>query len=414
MTSGRESNPGRSGGDDFPITFGVEEEFFLVDPESRTLLADPDPGIFETCDRTCGPHRIVRELLRTQIETNTRICASLADVRTAMRETRRVVVDAAQEYGAAVMAASTHPFAEWRAQITTPKERYERFALTFQESVRRFLVGGMHIHAGFGDPDSRIRVMTALRRYLPVLHALSTSSPFNGGHDTGFKSYRLSVIGGLPRTSLPAPLWSRAAYDRLLTDYQRMEFVNDGSELWWDIRPSHAYPTIEMRICDVCTRIEDALTIAALYGSLIRWLARQDRDGALPPEPPTEIIAENRWLAQRYGTLAFFGNTVGSGQADTEDFCFGNTAGGGGRVDIEDFTSALVEELAGDARALGCETELRRALAIIREGASADRQLDLYRLRRLEGDTEEEALYQVVDHVLAETREGIGEGGGSS
>ena len=376
---------------DLAITLGVEEEFFLVDPRSRDLLVDPDTGIFETCEKECGPHKVVRELLRSQIETNTRVCESVAEVRTALRETRRLVIDTAERYGAVVMAASTHPFAAWKAQAITPRDRYERFAITFQETVRSFLVGGMHIHAGFGDPDSRIRIMTAIRRYLPVLHALSTSSPFSGGHETGFKSYRLNVVGGLPRTSLPGPMWSRAEYERLLADYRRMEFIKDGSELWWDIRPSHAYPTVELRICDLCTCLDDAVCIVALYASLIRMLLRQDRQGALPPEPPTEIIAENRWLAQRYGVLAFFGDPRG-----------------GGRMDIGDWTAELVEELSGDARALGCEVELRRALSIIREGTGADRQVDLFRLRRLEGDGTEEALRRVVDLVLAETREGMG------
>ena len=377
---------------DLTITLGVEEEFFLVDPESRDLLPDPDPGIFDACEKNRGPHKVVREFFRTQIETNTRVCESVADVRAALGETRRLVIEAAERHGAAVMAASTHPFAAWKAQVTTPRDRYERFAITFQETTRQFLVGGMHIHAGFGDPDSRIRVMTAVRRHLPVLHALSTSSPFTDGRETGFKSYRLNLVGGLPRTSLPGPLWSRAEYDRLVADYRRMDFIDDGSELWWDIRPSHAYPTVEMRICDVCTRLDDAVCMAALYASLIRMLLRQDREGALPAEPPTEIIAENRWLAQRYGVLAFFGDPRG-----------------GGRMDIDDWTAELVEALAGDARALGCEAELRHALAIIREGAGADRQIDLFRLRRLEGDTVEEALRHVVDLVLADTREGIGE-----
>ena len=377
---------------DLTITLGVEEEFFLVDPESRDLLPDPDPGIFDACEKNRGPHKVVREFFRTQIETNTRVCESVADVRAALCETRRLVIEAAERHGAAVMAASTHPFAAWKAQVTTPRDRYERFAITFQETTRQFLVGGMHIHAGFGDPDSRIRVMTAVRRHLPVLHALSTSSPFTDGRETGFKSYRLNLVGGLPRTSLPGPLWSRAEYDRLVADYRRMDFIDDGSELWWDIRPSHAYPTVEMRICDVCTRLDDAVCMAALYASLIRMLLRQDREGALPAEPPTEIIAENRWLAQRYGVLAFFGDPRG-----------------GGRMDIDDWTAELVEALAGDARALGCEAELRHALAIIREGAGADRQIDLFRLRRLEGDTVEEALRHVVDLVLADTREGIGE-----
>ncbi len=380
-----ESDPG--------ITLGIEEEFFLVDPETRDLLSDPDRRIFEACERNRGPHNAVPEFLRSQIETGTKVCRTVGEAREALRETRRLVIEAAAEHGASVMAASTHPFAAWRAQMVTPKQRYERFVVTFQESLRRLVVGGMHIHAGFGDPDSRIRVMTALRRYLPLLHALSTSSPFTGGRETGFKSYRLTIMGAIPRTSLPGPLSTRADYDRLVGAYRRMKFIESASELWWDLRPSEAFPTVEMRICDTCPRIDDAVSIAALYSSLVRHLARLDREGRLPPEPPTEIIGENRWLAQRYGVLAFFGNE-----------------GSEGRVDIEEYAAVLVEQLADDARALGCERELRRVLEIIHDGTGADRQIDHFRLRRLEGDTEEEALRSVVDLVVAETREGMAAG----
>ena len=376
------------------ITLGIEEEFFLVDPGTRDLLPDPDRRIFDACARNRGSHKVVPEFLRSQIETGTKVCRSVAELREALRETRRLVIDAAAEHGAAVMAASTHPFAAWRAQMVTPRERYERFAVTFQESLRRLVVGGMHIHAGFGDADARIRVMTALRRYLPLLHALSTSSPFMGGRETGFKSYRLTIMGALPRTSLPGPLSSRADFDRLVAAYQRMKFLESGSELWWDVRPSLAFPTVEMRICDVCPRIDDAVAVAALYASLLRRLMRLDEEGRLPPEPPTEIIGENRWLAQRYGVLAFFGDE-----------------GSAGRVDIADHADAVVEQVADDARALDCEPELRRVLDIIRDGAGADRQIDHFRLRRLEGDTEEEALRSVVDLVIAETREGVDAGG---
>ena len=383
-------------GQDLAITLGVEEEFFLVDPESRDLVADPDEGIFEACERSGGPHKVVHEFMRSQIETNTRVCGSVAEVREALSETRQLVVEAAEAHGARMMAASTHPFASWREQAPTPGERYRRFASTYQESVRRALVGGMHIHAGFGDEDSRIRVMTALRRYLPFLHALSASSPFNGGHDTGFKSFRLTVMGALPRTGLPSPLHSQAEYKRLVAEYLRMDYIGDARELWWDIRPASAFPTIELRICDVCTHLEDAVSIAALYASLIRWLLRHDRDGALPPEPHTELIFQDRWIAQRYGVLAFFGDR----------------ASGSGRIDIDDYAAALVETLADDARALGCEAEVRRALTIVRDGTGADRQIDLYRLRRLEGDSEAEALHRVVDQVLVETKEGLGDVGG--
>ena len=376
---------------DVEITFGIEEEFWLVDPDSRDIIADPDTGIFDWCEKNRGPHGFVHELLRSQIETNTRVCESVADLRGALRETRRVVLDAAKRHGAAVLAASTHPFAAWESQMRTPKERYERLATRLQESARRLLVSGMHIHAGFGDADSRIRIMTAMRRYLPLLHALSTSSPFTAGRETGYKSYRLTIMGALPRTGLPGPMWSRAEFDQLVADYQRMNLIGDGSELWWDIRPSVRFPTIELRICDLCPRIDDAMCIAAMYACLIRRLSRLDRKGELPAEPPTEIINENRWLAQRYGVLGFLG--------DTDE---------GGRKDIADFTAELLEELAGDATALSCEKELQHALTIIREGTGADRQVDLFRLRRVEGDSDAEALRAVVDLVIEETREGVG------
>ena len=370
---------------DLNVTLGVEEEFFLVDPESWDLIADPDPAIFETCERASGPHTVVHEFLRSQIETNTRVCANFAELREALTETRRLVIDAARQHKVAAIASSTHPFADWRLQLPTPQERYQRFAITYQER-RSFLVGGMHIHAGFGDPDSRVRVMTTLRRYLPLLNALSASSPFSAGRETGFKSYRLNLLSVVPRFGLPPAFSSRSDYESLLDAYQSHRFITDGSELWWDLRPSPKYPTIELRICDVCTRLDDAFAVAAVYACLIRKLLRQDAEHVLPPEPASDIIAENRWLAARYGVLAFFGDLAR-----------------GGRIDINEQLSALVEDLAEDAKALGCEAELRHSLTIISEGAGADRQIDHFRLRRLEGDSIPDALRSVTDLVIRET-----------
>ena len=372
------------------VTLGIEEEFFLVDPASGDLLHDPDPRIFQAAAESAGPHGVVKEFLRTQIETNTQVCDSIAGLREALKETRRLVVGAARQYGAAAMAASTHPFADWESQLPTASERYEDFAVTFQETVRRLVVNGMHVHAGFGDPESRIRVMTALRRYLPLLNALSGSSPFNGGRESGFKCGRLNIFEAMPRTSIPGPLYSRAEFDALISEYQRMEFIGDGSEIWWDIRPSNTYPTVELRICDVCPRMEDALCVAAVYACLVRMLLRHFHAGTLPGEPPTEIIVENKWLAQRYGMLAFLGDTRR-----------------GGRIDIAEEVEALVEELADDAQALGCENELRHSLKIVREGASADEQIDLYRLLRLDGATEREALRAIVDLLVKQTGAGV-------
>ena len=374
------------------ITLGIEEEFFLVDPETRDIVADPDPAIFAACEEAAGAHRVVREALRAQIETNTKVCGSVAELRHSLQETRRVVIEAAGRHGVAVMASSTHPFAAWSRTDVTPKDRYRTISAMLQGLLDRLLVGGMHIHIGFGDADERIRVMTAMRRYLPILHALSASSPFSEEHETGFRSWRLALFSGMPRVGIPAPLWSAKDYEDRVEEYRNMGFINDGSELWWDIRPSHAYPTIEMRICDVCTRIEDAITIAALYASLVQRLLRQVRERTLGEEPLTEIIAENRWIAQRYGVLAFFGNI--------------ETAHG--RLDIADATGTLIDDLLEDARRLGCEDEVCRAKLIIDEGNSADRQVDLWRYCLLEGMDRMEAFRAVVDHVINETRAGTG------
>ena len=243
--------------DEFAISLGIEEELFLIDPSSRDLLTHPSPEIIEECKRKSGKHKVVPEFLCSQIEINTKVCGSIADVREALKETRRLIVNAAEHQGAAAIAASTHPFAAWDVQTPTPGERYHRLAVTWQESIRRFLAGGMHIHVGFGDPNSRLRVMTACRRYLPLLHALSTSSPFSVGRETGYKSHRLNLYSVLHRTGVPQPLRSRAQYDDLIANYQQLEFIEDARELWWDIRLAFAYPTIELRICDICPRIDD-------------------------------------------------------------------------------------------------------------------------------------------------------------
>ena len=391
MAVRREKSARGQAGNGPELTLGVEEEFFLVDPDTLDLRARPDAGILQYCERHRGRHGVVPEFLRSQIETNTRVCASVAEVREALGETRQLVIEAAERYRCLVLATSTHPFAAWRAQAVTKGPRYESFAMIYQQAVRQLLVGGMHIHAGFGDADSRVRVMTAMRRYLPVLHALSGSSPFSGGNETGFKSYRLTIMGDLPRTGLPRSMGSWQEFSQIVEGYRRMRFIGDASELWWDIRPSVKHGTLELRICDVCSRASEAIAIVALFASLVRHLVRRDAEGTLPAEPPTELIAENRWIASRYGLFAFLG--------DTED---------GGRNDIYDVASRLVEDLSDDARSLGCEAELRAVLDILRHGSSADRQVDHFRLRRLESDTVPEALRSVVKLMVAETKEPVG------
>lgn len=376
---------------DLHITLGVEEEAFLIDPSTRDLISDPDPKIFDECEKNSVPHKVVREMLRTQIETNSRVCHSVAEVRESLRETRSLISATARKYGAEIVAMSTHPFAAWQDQIPSPKERYESFAMLYQEIIRRFLIGGMHIHAGFGDPDMRIRVMNVVRHYLPLFLGLSTSSPFREGAETGFKSSRMNVLAGLPRTGIPKMLSSYEEFKALEQEYQKWGFISNSGEIWWDIRPSHAYPTIEMRVCDVCTRIDDAMTIVALYACLIRKYMRTQSAGALvSDEILTEIIFENRFQAQRYGTFAFF--------ADPNDAT---------RTDIDDVLSRLLNELQEDAEALDCISDIEHAKNIVKNGTGADRQLDLYRLAKLNNKSSHEALCDVVDTVAQETLEGV-------
>ena len=369
------------------ITLGIEEELMVVDPGSREVVPDPDERILAQASERAGEHKVVSELLRSQMETNSRVCASIAEIEQSLKETRRCAIEAARAHGARVIASSTHPWARWQDQKVTEKERYQRAEIDYQDSVRQFFIGGMHIHAGFGEDDRRVEVMHALRGYLAVFLALSCSSPFYGGRLTGLKSYRQMAIGALPRTGTPPPMRTRGEYDAVVERYRAIEAITDGTELWWDIRPSANYATIELRICDICPRIEDAVAVAALYACLIRHLdARLDAGERLDELPP-ESVEEGRWIAQRYGTFAFLPHPNGSG----------------GRIDVAELVDELVTTLHDDARALGCEAQLARIPRIIAEGNSADRQEDVYRQAMLDGADGPEALRAVVDSVIAET-----------
>ncbi|MYH90509.1 MAG: YbdK family carboxylate-amine ligase [Gammaproteobacteria bacterium] len=372
------------------ITLGIEEELMIVDPGSRDVVPEPDGQVLVQASEQAGENKVVSEFLRSQVETNSRVCASIAEVEQSLRETRRCVIDAARAHGARIIASSTHPWARWQDQKVTEKDRYRRAEILMQDSVRQFFIGGMHIHAGFGDDDRRIEVMHALRGYLAVFLVLSCSSPFHGGRLTGLKSYRQMAITALPRTGTPPAMRTRNDYDTVLERYLAIEAIEDGSELRWDIRPSASYPTIELRICDICPRIEDAVSIAALYACLIRHLDARLESGERLESIPPESIEEGRWLAQRYGTFAFLPHWKGAG----------------GRIDVEDLVIELVDMLRDDADALGCETALARIPSIISEGNSADRQEDVYRQAILDGANNREALQKVVDLVIAETEPG--------
>jgi carboxylate-amine ligase len=303
---------------------------------------------------------------------------------------RATVARVADRYGLAPIAASTHPFAHWQQQKHTEKERYNILARDMAAVARRLLICGMHVHVGIEDEDLRIDMMNQVAYFLPHLLALSTSSPFWGGEETGLKSYRLTVFDGLPRTGLPDHFQSYAEYERLVARMVGAGLVEDATKLWWDIRPSARYPTLEMRMTDVCTRLDDTVTIAAIFKCLLSMLGRlRDRNQRWRIYPRT-LVQENRWLAQRYGThgeLVDFGRGVKAPFAD------------------------LIEEIIGlvreDAEHLGCLDEVLHARDIVARGTSAHRQLAIYHQAVEDGAEHEEALKRVVDMLIEETLYGI-------
>jgi carboxylate-amine ligase len=367
------------------FTIGVEEEYLLVDPATRDLVDDPPPDLMRECEEILGS-QVTAEFLRAQIEVGTRVCADIRGVREDLRRLRRTVIDVAGSHGIAVIAASTHPFANWGRQQVTDKERYQLLARDLQVVVRRLMIGGMHVHLGIEDPELRLDLLDQATYFLPHLLALSTSSPFWQGHRTGLKSYRLSVFRSMPRAGLPEHFSSWGEYRRHVAVLVDAGVIDDASHLWWDIRPSERYPTVEMRITDICTRLEDGVTVAALYLSLVGMLYRYRTENHRWRKYANMLIAENVWLAQRYGVAS-----------QLVDF------GKGELVPYAHLVGELIELVRPQAEEFGCLAEVEAARDIVARGTSADHQLTRYEQARAEGADEREALQAVVDQLVVET-----------
>ena len=256
------------------LTLGIEEEYLIIDPESRDLVAEPDPAFFAACRDRLG-ERVTPELLQCQVEVGTRAHATVGEAVAELRGLRRAVAEAAAAHGYRVIAASVHPFGRWRQQARTEKERYEKLWETMGQPGRRMLICGMHIHAGIEDEEQRIDLMNQVMQLLPVMLALSASSPFWQGQDTDMASYRLAVYGELPRTGPPDRLASFSAFKALIDDLVAAGAIEDGTKLWWDVRPSDRFPTLEQRITDVCPRLADVAALAPTtrrrWPGCMRW-----------------------------------------------------------------------------------------------------------------------------------------------
>ncbi len=371
------------------FTVGIEEEYLLVDADSRDLIHEAPPTMLPACEKALKG-QVTPEFLQCQIEVGTRVCESIAEARNDLAHLRKTVAGVAREHGLAMIAASTHPFATWGLQKRTLKERYEVIEQDLQDVVRRLMISGMHVHVALEDNDLRIDIMNQATYILPHLLALSTSSPFWQGHVTGLKSYRIAVWDEMPRTGLPAQFDSFAEFDRHVRVLVSAGLIEDGTKLWWDVRPSVRFPTLEMRICDMCTRLEDTVSIAALYRCGLRMLYRLRLNNQRWRRYEPMLINENRWRAQRYG--------VDRGLVD-----FGR----GAVVPYADLLEEILALVRDDAEYCGCVAEVEHARQVLARGTSAHRQISTYAQARAEGASDEEALKAVVDMLIEDTMHGL-------
>ena len=365
------------------FTIGIEEEYLLVDLDSLALSPAPE-ALMEACQKDLQD-QVSPEFLNCQIEIGSKPCHTIAEAREDLRHLRRTVARHARAHNLAPIAASCHPFADWRSQTHTDKQRYNDLDHDLAGVVRRMLICGMHVHVGIEPPDRRIDLMNQMSYFLPHLLALSTSSPFWQGQDTGLASYRLTVFDNLPRTGLPPRMESFGSFERSVQVLVDMGVIEDASKIWWDLRPSSRFPTIESRICDVQPRLEDTLTLAALTQAIARMLWRLAIRNQRWRIYDAFLLAENRWRAQRYGTT--------EGLIDL---------GRGEIVPMAELAAEIRDLVGEDAEFFSSLAEVSRVRDMVSGGTSAERQRAVARAARAGGADGDEALRAVVRHLIEE------------
>jgi carboxylate-amine ligase len=367
------------------FSLGIEEEYLLVDLATRDLVSDPPAELLQRCiAETDG--RVSPEFLRSQLEVKTSVCASVDSMRRELTTLRRKVCEVAGEYGIAPIAASTHPFARPQRPPHSEGERYAAIAREVQAGARRMVICGLHVHVGLDDNEMRIDVMNQLTYFIPHLLALSCSSPFWEGDDMAVQSFRLMLLSSLPRTGLPERFESYDEYRRHLEALVSNGLIEDSTKIWWDIRPSSRYPTLETRVFDCCTHLSDTVCLAAINLSLVRMLYRLRRENKSWRRYPRMLIAENRWRAMRFGS-----------DATLLDLARGEL------VPFSELMEELLVIIREDAEALDCLKEIEHVRTILKRGTSAHQQMDVYQTARLQGATDSEALSAVVGWLVKVT-----------
>jgi carboxylate-amine ligase len=362
------------------LTLGIEEEYQIIDPDSRELesyiteILKGDQLVME---------EVKPELHQSMVEIGTKVCRSPAEARAELVRLRGAVMQLAGRNGLTIAAAGTHPFSSWLTQEITPLERYMGVKQDLADLAQQLLIFGTHVHVGIEDRDFLVDAMNVARYFVPHVLCLSTSSPFWMGRNTGLKSYRSVIFRNFPRTGIPPVLTSWSEYQILLESLVRTNCIPDGSKIWWDVRPNHSYPTLEFRICDVCTRVDEAVCVAAILQALVAKLWKLRCDNMTFRVYPLTMIEENKWRAVRYGTS---GKLIDFGKEEELP----------ARTLIRELIEWFIDDVVDD---LGSRREVEYAFRILDEGTSADRQLATYERT---GD-----LKAVVDQLIRETAEGV-------
>src|SRR5882724_685883 len=361
------------------FTIGIEEEFQIIDPETRELKSRVNE-ILEEGQMLLG-EQIKPEMHQSMVEVGTGICNNVQEARADVANLRRTISELAKKNGLVFAAASTHPFSHWEDQLITEHERYYQLIEGMQHVARGLLIFGLHVHVGVEDREAAIHIMNAARYFLPHVLALSTSSPFWLGHNTGLKSYRSEVFKQFPRTDIPDYFSSASEYESYVNLLIKTACIDNGRKIWWDVRPHPFFPTLEFRICDIPSRIDETIAIAALFQAIVAKLYKLLKQNMGFRLYRRALIQENKWRAVRYGLdgkLIDFGKQT---EVPARELV----------MELLDFVDDVVDEL-------GSRRELNYVHQILNNGTSADRQLAVY--------NETRDLKAVVDNLVKESVEG--------
>jgi carboxylate-amine ligase len=363
------------------FTIGVEEEFQIIDPETLDLRSHVVQLISSAAARGVGD-LVKQEMHQSIVETGTKICDNVSELRLEMHRTRSELVMAAESTGLRVAAAGTHPFSSWIDQVISPGERYQNIVEEMGQLARSLLIFGMHIHVAMPDKQTTIDMMNMVGYFLPHLLALSTSSPFWMGRNTGLKSFRTTVFRRFPRTGIPEVFESWSEYENFINLLVKLNCIDTGKKIWWDVRPHPTYGTLEFRMFDTATRVEEAVAIAALTQAIVVKLHRLYTHNQSWRIYRRALIEENKWRAARYGI-------------EGKLIDFGREA----EVPMRELMLELMELIDDVVDELGSRSAVEYIHTILNEGTSAERQLRVYQQT---GD-----LKDVVRHLVMETRASV-------